>query len=53
MTMVPSRMKGSTLLGIARRGGALLAAALVLTSCGCQGIANVPIPGGRAPRRVT
>jgi phospholipid/cholesterol/gamma-HCH transport system substrate-binding protein len=48
-----SIVKGWTLRRIARRGGALLAAALVLTSCGWQGIANVPIPGGRAPLRVT
>lgn len=31
---------------VARRGGALAAAALALTSCGWQGIANVPLPGG-------
>jgi phospholipid/cholesterol/gamma-HCH transport system substrate-binding protein len=35
-----------TLRSIVRRGGALFAAALVLTSCGWQGIANVPLPGG-------
>ncbi|MBB5163337.1 phospholipid/cholesterol/gamma-HCH transport system substrate-binding protein [Mycobacterium sp. AZCC_0083] len=31
---------------VARRGGALLAAGLILTSCGWKGIANVPMPGG-------
>jgi phospholipid/cholesterol/gamma-HCH transport system substrate-binding protein len=31
---------------IARRAAALVAAALVLSSCGWQGIANVPLPGG-------
>ncbi|TPG35187.1 virulence factor Mce family protein [Mycobacterium hodleri] len=31
---------------VAKRGGALLAAALILTSCGWKGIANVPVPGG-------
>ena len=31
---------------IARRAAALLAVALVLTSCGWRGIANVPLPGG-------
>ena len=36
-----TRLRGLTL-----RGGALFAAALVLTSCGWQGIANVPLPGG-------
>ena len=30
----------------ARRAGGLLAVALVLTSCGWRGIANVPLPGG-------
>src|ERR1700748_2835943 len=35
-----------TLRRIVRRGGALLVAAVVLTSCGWQGIANVPLPGG-------
>jgi phospholipid/cholesterol/gamma-HCH transport system substrate-binding protein len=38
-----SRMKLRTVL---RRGGALLAAGLILTSCGWKGIANVPVPGG-------
>lgn len=31
---------------VAKRGGALLAAGLMLTSCGWKGIANVPVPGG-------
>src|SRR3954468_10530029 len=31
---------------VLRRGGALLAAGLILTSCGWKGIANVPVPGG-------
>jgi phospholipid/cholesterol/gamma-HCH transport system substrate-binding protein len=31
---------------VAKRGGALLAAGLILTSCGWKGIANVPVPGG-------
>src|ERR1700709_1918017 len=31
---------------VARRGGALLAAGLILTSCGWKGLANVPVPGG-------
>ena len=31
---------------VVKRGGALLAAALILTSCGWKGIANVPVPGG-------
>src|SRR5246127_913198 len=31
---------------IARRAMALVTAALVLSSCGWQGIANVPLPGG-------
>ncbi|BBZ31020.1 mammalian cell entry protein [Mycolicibacterium madagascariense] len=35
-----------TLRTVAKRGGALLAAALILTSCGWKGIANVPVPGG-------
>jgi len=30
----------------ARRAGGLLAVAVVLTSCGWRGIANVPLPGG-------
>ena len=38
-----TRMKWKTVL---RRGGALLAAGLILTSCGWKGIANVPVPGG-------
>ncbi|WP_235892432.1 virulence factor Mce family protein [Mycolicibacterium hodleri] len=38
-----TRMKLRT---VAKRGGALLAAALILTSCGWKGIANVPVPGG-------
>jgi phospholipid/cholesterol/gamma-HCH transport system substrate-binding protein len=41
-----TRLRGLTLRSIMRRGGALFAAALVLTSCGWQGIANVPLPGG-------
>ena len=36
----------STLRTVAKRGGALLAAGLILTSCGWKGIANVPVPGG-------
>jgi len=31
---------------LVKRGGALLAAGLILTSCGWKGIANVPVPGG-------
>ena len=31
---------------VVRRGGALLAAGLILTSCGWKGIANVPMPDG-------
>src|SRR3954464_5937987 len=31
---------------LVKRGGALLAAGLILTSCGWKGIANVPLPGG-------
>ncbi|MET0451734.1 MAG: virulence factor Mce family protein [Mycobacterium sp.] len=31
---------------IARRSGAAVVAALLLSSCGWQGIANVPLPGG-------
>jgi len=38
-----SRMKLRT---VVKRGGALLAAGLILTSCGWKGIANVPVPGG-------
>jgi phospholipid/cholesterol/gamma-HCH transport system substrate-binding protein len=38
-----TRLKFKT---VARRGGALLAAGLILTSCGWKGIANVPVPGG-------
>ena len=40
------KLKRVKLGSVARRGGAWLAAALVLTSCGWQGIANVPLPGG-------
>jgi phospholipid/cholesterol/gamma-HCH transport system substrate-binding protein len=40
---MPKRLKLGT---VARRGGALLAAGLILTSCGWKGIANVPVPGG-------
>ncbi|AFM14953.1 virulence factor Mce family protein [Mycolicibacterium chubuense NBB4] len=37
----------ATMMKMARRAGALGAAALVLTSCGSwKGIANVPLPGG-------
>jgi phospholipid/cholesterol/gamma-HCH transport system substrate-binding protein len=38
-----NRMKLRTVL---KRGGALLAAGLILTSCGWKGISNVPVPGG-------
>lgn len=31
---------------VVRRAGILLAAGLILTSCGWKGIANVPVPGG-------
>ena len=31
---------------VVRRGGILATATLVLSSCGWQGIANVPLPGG-------
>lgn len=41
-----SMLKRSKMGRVLRRGGALLGAALVLTSCGWQGIANVPLPGG-------
>jgi phospholipid/cholesterol/gamma-HCH transport system substrate-binding protein len=37
---------GSTLVRLAKRTGVLSVAAVVLTSCGWQGIANVPLPGG-------
>ena len=40
------KLKRPKLGAVARRGGALAAAALTLTSCGWQGIANVPLPGG-------
>ena len=43
---MPSRLRDLKIGRIARRAGASLAAALVLTSCGWQGIANVPLPGG-------
>ncbi|MCV7420846.1 virulence factor Mce family protein [Mycobacterium yunnanensis] len=36
----------TTLRTLVKRGGALLAAGLILTSCGWKGIANVPVPGG-------
>ena len=39
-------MSRSRLSSVVRRGGALLAALLILTSCGWKGIANVPVPGG-------
>jgi phospholipid/cholesterol/gamma-HCH transport system substrate-binding protein len=39
-------LKRLKLKTVARRGGALLAAGLILTSCGWKGIANVPMPGG-------
>ena len=50
-----SIVKGWTLRRVVRRGGALLAAGLVLTSCGWQGIANVPLPGGpgSGPNKMT
>jgi phospholipid/cholesterol/gamma-HCH transport system substrate-binding protein len=35
----------------ARRAGALSAAALILSSCGWRGIANVPLPGGPGTQR--
>jgi phospholipid/cholesterol/gamma-HCH transport system substrate-binding protein len=41
-----SKLKPVTLRRFARRCGALFTAAVVLTSCGWQGIANVPLPGG-------
>ncbi|WP_319447580.1 MULTISPECIES: virulence factor Mce family protein [unclassified Mycobacterium] len=40
------KLKRPKLGTVARRGGALAAAAVTLTSCGWQGIANVPLPGG-------
>jgi phospholipid/cholesterol/gamma-HCH transport system substrate-binding protein len=40
---MPTRVK---LMAVVRRGGALLAAGLILTSCGWKGIANVPMPDG-------
>jgi phospholipid/cholesterol/gamma-HCH transport system substrate-binding protein len=39
-------LKRLKLRTVARRGGALFAAGLILTSCGWKGIANVPMPGG-------
>jgi phospholipid/cholesterol/gamma-HCH transport system substrate-binding protein len=50
-----SIVKGWALRRVVRRGGALLAAGLVLTSCGWQGIANVPLPGGpgSGPNKMT
>jgi phospholipid/cholesterol/gamma-HCH transport system substrate-binding protein len=39
-------LKRVKLKTVARRGGVLLAAGLILTSCGWKGIANVPMPGG-------
>ncbi|MCU1697087.1 MAG: Mammalian cell entry [Mycobacterium sp.] len=39
-------LKRLKLRTVARRSGALLAAGLILTSCGWKGIANVPMPGG-------
>ena len=39
-------MSAHKLSRIARRAAALLAIAVVLTSCGWRGIANVPLPGG-------
>lgn len=41
-----NRLRGVPLRTVVRRGGAMLAVALVLTSCGWKGIANVPVPGG-------
>lgn len=39
-------MRAPKVSRFARRVGALLALAIVLTSCGWRGIANVPLPGG-------
>jgi phospholipid/cholesterol/gamma-HCH transport system substrate-binding protein len=39
-------MRRLNLRTVAKRGGALLAAGLVLTSCGWKGIANMEVPGG-------
>jgi phospholipid/cholesterol/gamma-HCH transport system substrate-binding protein len=41
-----SKLKSLPLGRFMRRCGVLLMAAVVLTSCGWQGIANVPLPGG-------
>jgi len=45
-TALMLKLKRVKLGTVARRGGALAAAALTLSSCGWQGIANVPLPGG-------
>ncbi|HZA11324.1 MAG TPA: virulence factor Mce family protein [Mycobacterium sp.] len=48
-------MKRTPLGRWAFRGAALLVAAVVLTSCGWRGIANVPVPGGpgTGPNKMT
>ena len=46
-------MTGLRVGRLAKRVSALAMIAVVLTSCGWQGIANVPLPGGRRHRRAT
>lgn len=43
---VAKSLKVPNVRRLAKRAGVLSAAAVVLTSCGWQGIANVPLPGG-------
>ncbi len=43
----PNRRRMQRAMRVARRGMALLLSAVVLSSCGWRGIANVPLPVGR------
>jgi hypothetical protein len=48
------RLRSISIGRLACRSVALAMVGTVLTACGSsRGIANVPIPGGRAPLRVT